>query len=189
MSRVWSYIIIVFGIYGIVTGRAESITNTILDIPESAFNVCMTIVISSCFYLGITKILQECNVIKWVSKKMMKIYGMLFPGLEDEETLEYISMNLTCNMFGLGVASTPVGIKAMKKLKELNGNSNVASNYMITFVTINITMVSLFPISIVAINQSVNSPSPLDFIIVEVLASFITMITTLLVERVIRGVS
>ena len=186
MSRIWCYIIVVFGLYGVVTGRMEDMTSTILDIPTSALNVCVTLVITSCFYLGITKILKECNVIKWISKKMMFVYRCLFPGLEDEETLEYISMNLTCNMLGLGIASTPVGIKAMKKLKELSGNSDVASNYMITFLLVNITIISLFPISVVAIRQSVNSSTPLDFVIVEIISSFITLICTLFIEKVFR---
>ena len=53
-------------------------------------------------------------------------------------------MNLTCNMLGLGMASTPVGIKAMKRLKILNNNNEYASDYMITFLLFNVTIVSLF---------------------------------------------
>ena len=186
MSRIWGYIIVIFGIYGMCTGRVENITNAILEIPKSAFDVCITLVVTSSFYLGITKILQECKVIHWISGKLLCVYKLLFPGLEDEETLEYISMNLTSNMLGLGMASTSVGIKVMKRLKELNGNKTIASNYMITFMVLNITMISIFPMSIVAIRQSVGSSTPLDFIVVEICASFITMITTLVIERLFR---
>jgi len=186
MSKIWSYLIVIFGIYGIVTGRFEELTDMILNIPESTFNVCVTLVITSCFYLGITNILKECNVINWLSRKMRFLYKVLFPGLEDEETLDYISLNLTCNMLGLGLASTPIGIKAMKKLKKLNNNSEYASNYMITFLILNITIISIFPMSIVAIRQSVGSSNPLDFIVVEMCSSFIATIFTLMIERLFR---
>lgn len=186
MTKIWSYIIVVFGLYGIVTGRAEELTSMILDIPSTTFDVCLSLVVTSCFYLGLTSILKECGVIKVISSKMKWLYERLFPGLEDEETLEYISMNLTCNMLGLGVASTPVGIKAIKKLKELNKDSDSASNHMIVFLLLNITIISLFPISIVAIRQSVGSPNPLDFIFIEIIASFVTTIVTLFTERLIR---
>lgn len=186
MSKIWSYIIIVFGIYGILTGREAELTSMMLDIPDAAFDVCLSLVVTSCFYLGITSILKACGVVKWISCSMKGLYKNLFPGLEDEETLEYISMNLTCNMLGLGVASTPVGIKAMKKLKELNGENDKASDYMIVFLLLNITIISLFPISVVAIRQSVGSNTPLDFIVVEIFASCFTTIVTLFVERLIR---
>ena len=188
MSKIWGYIIIMFGLYGLITGRAENITNMILDIPESAFNVCFSLVVTSCFYLGIARILKECGVIKWISNKMKFLYKSLFPGLDDEETLEYISMNLTCNMLGLGMASTPVGIMAMKKLKDIDGNGNEASDYMITFLILNITIISLFPVSVVAIRQGVGSATPLDFILVEICASFITTIFVLFIERLYRKV-
>jgi len=186
MSKIWSYIILIFGLYGILTGRSEQLTSMILDIPKTAFDVCLSLVVTSCFYLGITKILRECGVIGWISNKMKFFYSYLFPGLDDRETLEYISMNLTCNMIGLGAASTPVGIKAMRKLKEINHNSEEASNHMIIFLLLNITIVSLFPISVVAIRQSIGSKTPLDFIPVEICASFITTIVILSVERIVR---
>ena len=186
MAKIWSYIIVIFGLYGICTGRADDLTSMILDIPSTTFDVCLSLVTTSCFYLGLTSILKACGVVKWLSNKMMWLYRRLFPGLEDEETLEYISMNLTCNMLGLGVASTPVGIKAIKRLKELNYNSDRASDYMIVFLLLNITIISFFPISIIAIRQSVGSDNPLDFILVEIIASFITTIVVLCVERLIR---
>ena len=187
MAKIWSYIIVIFGLYGICTGRADDLTSMILDIPSTTFDVCLSLVTTSCFYLGLTSILKACGVVKWLSNKMMWLYRRLFPDLEDEETLEYISMNLTCNMLGLGVASTPVGIKAMKKLKELNQNSDKASDYMIVFLLLNITMISLFPTSVVAIRQGVGSDNPLDFIFIEIIASFITMIVILCVERRVIG--
>ena len=177
----------IFGLYGICTGRAGDLTSMILEIPSTTFDVCLSLVTTSCFYLGLTSILKACGVVKWLSNKMMWLYRRLFPDLEDEETLEYISMNLTCNMLGLGVASTPVGIKAMKKLKELNQNSDKASDYMIVFLLLNITMISLFPTSVVAIRQGVGSDNPLDFIFIEIIASFITMIVILCVERRVIG--
>lgn len=186
MGKAWSFFILIFSLYGILTGRGEELSSSILQLPQETFDLCLVIVTTSCFYCGIMKILQECNVIAHLAKKLQFIFKIITPNLKDKEALECISTNIAANMLGLGFAATPSGLKGMKRLQELNENKEEASDEMITFLVLNTAGVTLFPTTMIAIRQALGSTNPLDFLAISMISSTCSTILGLIMEKLMR---
>jgi spore maturation protein A len=187
MGKIWSWIIILAIIYGIVTGRGSNLANALLDIPLSSFKLSITIVTAACFWSGFLYILLDVGIIDLMAKWLSPFLRIIFPKLKDKEALRYISANIAANMLGLGSASTPSGLKAMKRLQEISPlPKDVASDDMITFLVLNTAGITLIPTTVIAIRQALHANNPTDFIVVGLLATIIATIKGIIFERIIR---
>ena len=83
MNRVWIGIIILSLVYGISTGRVEAISNAILALPMKGFTLCITLVMSACFWTGIMNIMLESGVIGWVAKALDPLLRLIMPNLNE----------------------------------------------------------------------------------------------------------
>src|SRR5699024_12703212 len=105
------------------------------------------------FWLGIMKIAEKANILKGLAKLFRPFIHKLFPELpKDHPAVGYILSNFTANIFGLGSAATPIGLKAMEEMKKLS-KSNVASRSMITFLALNTSSLTLIPTTVIAIRK------------------------------------
>jgi spore maturation protein A len=95
----------------------------------------------------------------------------------------YILSNIIANMFGLGNAATPLGIKAMEQLKELNGGKDYASRSMVTFLAINTSSITLIPTTVIAIRMNYHSASPTEIVVPTLIATIISAICGILIDR------
>ena len=120
MNKIWLIIICFSLIYGIFTGRGEILSNTILNIPSESFNLLITMITAACFWSGIMKIMESVGIVDYIAKKIRPLFTLIMPKLKDEKALNYVSMNIAANIFGLGYAATPSGLKAIKRMQELN---------------------------------------------------------------------
>ena len=109
MSKIWGVIIVGGIIYGLVTGRAEQLSNIILSLPNDAFNLVVTLVVSAAFWSGFMYILQDIGAVNKIAKLLKPVLKKIMPTLDDEYALECISTNIAANMLGLGFAATPGG--------------------------------------------------------------------------------
>ena len=88
----------------------------------------------------------------------------------------YILSNMIANMFGLGNAATPLGIKAMEELKKLNGGKRTASRSMVTFFAINTASITIIPTTVIAIRMNYHSASPTEIVVPTLIATIISAI-------------
>ena len=95
----------------------------------------------------------------------------------------YILSNMIANMFGLGNAATPLGIKAMEELKQLNGGKNSASRSMVTFLAINTASITIIPTTVIAIRMNYNSASPTEIVVPTLIATIISVIGAVMIDR------
>ena len=115
---------------------------------------------------------RGCGLMKKLTKLMSPIIYMLFPDLpKDHIVNEYIASNMVANILGLGWAATPVGLKAMKELKVINGNSREASIDMCTFLIINMSSLQLVPVNIIAYRTQYGSVSPASILAAAIIAT------------------
>jgi spore maturation protein A len=91
--------------------------------------------------------------------------------------------NMIANMFGLGNAATPLGIKAMEELKKLNGGKNSASRSMVTFLAINTASITIIPTTVIAIRMNYKSVSPTDIVVPTLIATLISAIGAVMIDR------
>ena len=111
------------------------------------------------------KIASETSFIKIVVKILRPIIKVLFPEIEEgSELYKQISMNMVANILGLGNAATPLGIKAMKIMKEESGNKDILTNDMAVFIVLNTASIQIIPTTVIAIRNSLNSENPTSII-------------------------
>ena len=183
MNKIWISIFLISIIYGAFTGRVEEMSNAILNVPQETITLLITLVGSACFWSGIVKIMERAGIIKWLCKKIRPLFSLIMPHFKDEETLEYISMNIAANILGLGYGATPSGLKAIKRMQELNtNNKEEATDEMVTFLVLNTAGVTIIPTTVISIRSALGSVNPSDMILLPIIATFTSCVAGLLVD-------
>ena len=131
------------------TGIFTAIMNSTFDSSKTAFEISLGLTGVLALWLGIMKIGENSGLINALAHFLSPVLCRLFPDIPKEHpVLGSIFMNMSANMLGLDNAATPLGLKAMKELQELNPKKDTASNPMIMFLVINTSGLIIIPISI-----------------------------------------
>ena len=170
LNYLWGFMIIIGIIFAAFTGNLSNVTEAALDSAKEAVTLCITMIGVMSFWVGLMKVAERSGIIEGASKKLEPILNFLFPYIpKGHKAREHISTNMIANFFGLGWAATPVGIKAMKELENLEEERRksagavprgVASNEMCTFLILNISSLQLIPMNIVAYRMQYGSTNP-----------------------------
>ena len=161
----------------------------ILSSTKTALDMTLKIFPVLALWLGIAKIAEESGLLKKLSLILSKILKVLFPEIpKNHESLSYISSNIIANMFGLGNAATPFGLKAMTSLQELNKNKDTASRSMITFLVINTSGVTIIPTTIISLRMMYGSNNPTSILLPCIIITFASTIGGLIMDRVLSKV-
>ena len=187
MGKIWAFIIAIASVYALINGRAEQLLDGILSIPEEAFSFLFIVLSSTIFWTGFMYIFKEVGIIGFISLAIKPLFKKIMPNLKDKEAIEYLSMNIAANMFGLGFAATPSGLKGIKRLKKLsNMPEGVASDEMITFLVLNTAGVTLLPTTVISIRKSYGSKTPTDFVLYAIISTFAACVFGLLADKILR---
>ena len=128
----------------------------IFDTAKTGFDISLGLVGVMSLWLGIMKIGEQAGVISLFARAMAPFFSRLFPDIpRGHPAGGSIVMNFSANMLGLDNAATPLGLKAMRELQEINPHKDVASNPMIMFLVLNTAGITLIPTSVIAIRQSI----------------------------------
>lgn len=145
---------------------------------ETAFTISLGLTGVLSLWLGIMKIGEKGGLIDALSRWLSPIFCKLFPDIpKGHPATGSIFMNIAANMLGLDNAATPMGLKAMEQLQELNPRKDTASNPMIMFLVLNTSGLVLIPISIMVYRAQVGAAQPTDIFIPILLATFFATLT------------
>jgi spore maturation protein A len=187
INKIWAIFIIIGIIYSILTNNVGLISQEIIKSTETSLNMITKIFPVMALWLGIMKIAQESGLLKKISKLLSPIIKRIFKEIpENHEAIGLITTNIVANLFGLGNASTPIGLKTMKSLQELNQNKKEASHSMITFLVLNTTGLTIIPTTILSINMMHNKTNPSEIILPCFLASLSATIGGLIIDRILQ---
>ena len=187
MGKIWGGIILIASVYAIIMGRVELLLDGILSIPDESFAFLLIVISSTVFWTGFMYIFKEVGIIDFISLAIKPLFRKIMPNLKDQEAIEYLSMNIAANMFGLGFAATPSGLKGIKRLKELSPMpEGVASDEMITFLVLNTAGVTLIPTTVISIRKSFGSKTPTDFVLFAIISTLCACIFGLLADKILR---
>lgn len=190
MNKIWLGIIVISLIYGLTTGRFEEISSCILALPMEGLSLVCTLVFSACFWSGVMMIMYDSGLIDQVAKALNPFLNFIMPNLKNNDAKKFISMNIAANMFGLGFAATPAGLKAMKELKNVSlEDENTASDEMVTFLILNTAGVTFIPTTVMAIRQSYGAKNPADFIILAIIGTVFSCFVGLTFDFIFRKLS
>lgn len=180
LNYLWAAMIIIGIVYGSITGNIEVVGNAAIDSGKDAVSLCITMLGVVTMWTGIMKIATNCGIIATASRKLSPFITFLFPRLPKNHIVrESITTNFIANIFGLGWAATPAGLKAMKELAALNDNGDNksykwASDEMCTFLVINISSLQLIPINVIAYRSQYGSVNPTGIIVPAIIATTIS---------------
>lgn len=184
INYIWSLFIIIGISYGLISGNYDEINNEIMNSAKMSFEMILTMLPIITLWVGIMTIAKDSGLLDKLSSFLQPILSILFPDIpKKHESLGYISSNIIVNLFGLGNAATPFGLKAMTSLQKLNNNKDTATRSMITFLVLNTSGLSLIPTTVIALRMMHNSNSPFEIISAVILTSLITTIIALIIDR------
>ena len=188
VNTIWYVFIIVGTIYCIITGNLEIINSEILNSAKISFDMIVKMFPVLALWLGIMNIAKVSGLLDKISKKLSPLFSKLFPDIpKGHESIGFITSNVIANIFGLGNAATPFGLKAMKSLQELNTNKEIASRSMITFLVLNTSGLTIIPTTIISLKMMYGSLNPTDIVLPCFLATLMSTIGGLLMDRFLGG--
>lgn len=126
--------------------KLRQVTQAAFDIAEFAVKLALGLVGIMCLWLGLMQVAEKSGLIHTLVKVVQPLLHWLFPGIpKNHPAFGSISMNMAANILGLGNAATPLGIKAMQQLQDLNADKSTASDEMCMFLALNTSSVQLLP--------------------------------------------
>ena len=189
MNYLWAGMLLLGIVYGSLRGRMPDITEAALASSKEAISLCITLMGAMCFWVGMMKIAEKSGLLSALAKKLEPMLLFLFPAIRKEKKAkEYIATNIIANIFGLGWAATPAGLKAMKELQKCSGEpAGVASREMCTFLIINISSLQLIPVNMIAYRSQYGSANPALIVGPGILATFISTVAAVIFCLVALG--
>lgn len=199
MNYLWAFMILIGIVYAAFNGTLPDVTNAALDSSKEAVTLCITMMGVMSFWVGLMRIAENSGIIAGLAARMKPILRFLFPHLPQEHIAnEYIAANMIANIFGLGWAATPAGLKAMEALQEINlaecrreGTTkhrapDIATDEMCTFLIINISSLQLIPVNIIAYRGQYGSVNPAAIVGPALLATTCSTLAAVIFCRIKR---
>ena len=166
------------------------IINSTFSSSKTAFEISLGLTGVLSLWLGIMKIGEKGGVIAMFSRLLSPIFSKLFPDIpKGHPVTGSIFMNLAANMLGLDNAATPLGLKAMEGLQELNPKKDSASNPMIMFLVLNTSGLTLIPISIMVYRAQMGAAQPTDVFVPILLATFFSTLAGIITVSIYQRIN
>ncbi len=183
VNLIWVFLAVSGIIYAGFNGTMSEVNLAIFKTLDDSVMITLSLTGVLVFWLGLMKIAEEAGLLEGLARLFRPFVRRIFPDIPKEDpALGYILSNMTANIFGLGNAATPMGLKAMKELKRLS-NSDQASRSMITFLAINTSSLTLIPTTVIAIRMKYGSHDPTSIVGATIIATIISTAAALIIDR------
>ncbi|MFC3882772.1 nucleoside recognition domain-containing protein [Bacillus songklensis] len=184
VNIIWVLLTIIGIGFAIINGRIEEVNKAVFQGASEAVTLSIGLISVLVFWLGMMNVAQQAGLLDKLAWLFRPVVTRLFPDIpKDHPAMGYILSNMMANMFGLGNAATPLGLKAMEQLKKLNGDKDEASRSMITFLAINTSSLTLIPTTIIAIRITYESSNPAEIIGTTLIATICSTLGAILLDR------
>lgn len=188
MNIIWFALISVSVVFAVINGRLDAYTTALFDASKLTVETCLYLLGIVSLWLGLTKILEDSGLIYKLSHVFRPVIVRLFRNIpQDHPSVTSITLNLLANLFGLGNAATPLGIRAMKDLQTLNREPDTITFEMMLFVVINTSSLQLIPFTVIGLLSSYGSAAPTAIVLPTIIATFISTVTAVSVLFLFRG--
>lgn len=197
LNYIWVAFFIIAFVMGLVQlcfmGNTEvfpAMMTSTFESSKTAFEISLGLTGTLSLWLGIMKIGEKGGVINVLSRLLSPVFCKLFPDIPKGHPVTGSTfMNLAANMLGLDNAATPLGLKAMEGMQELNQKKDTASNSMIMFLVLNTSGLTLIPISILVYRAQMGAAQPTDIFIPILLATFFSTITGIVITCLFQKIN
>lgn len=163
LNYIWAAMVIFSVISAAFSGGTEALSSAIISSASDAVTLCIRLGGTICLWGGLMEIAEASGLTGAVCRALSPFLKIVFPKMDMKgKTARAISMNVTANLLGLGNAATPLGLEAMKRLQEENGEKDRASADMMKFVVMNSAAFHLIPTTVAALRQDYGCENPFD---------------------------
>lgn len=174
LNVIWM-ILMAFGVaVAAVGGKAGAVTDAAFGAGKLAIETIIGLAGLMALWMGLMKIAEKSGMMEGLAWLLRPVVRILFPSVpKDHPAIGAMLMNISANMLGLGSAATPLGLKAMQELQELNEDKETASEAMCTFLTLNTSSITLIPGTIIALRAASGSVNPSEVVGATLVASVV----------------
>ena len=172
------------------TGVFPAIMNSTFDTAKTAFEISLGLTGVLSLWMGIMKIGERGGLVNALARGLAPIFNRIFPDIpEGHPVTGTMFMNVAANMLGLDNAATPMGLKAMQELQELNPKKDTASNPMIMFLVLNTSGLTLIPMSVLLYRTQLGAAQPTDVFIPILIATTVSTIAGLIITSIYQRIN
>ncbi|MDO9256068.1 MAG: nucleoside recognition domain-containing protein [Bacteroidales bacterium] len=197
LNYIWIAFFIIAFIVGLIrliffgdTGIFPLMMNGTFDMAKTGFEISIGLTGVMTLWMGLMKVGETGGIIGLMSKAVGPLFRRLFPEIpKDHPAIGSMMMNIAANMLGLDNAATPLGLKAMTQLQEINKDKDTASNSMIMFLVLNASGLTIIPISIMVFRTQAGAADPSDVFIPILLATFCSTLTGIIVVSLYQRIN
>lgn len=214
MNYLWGFMIVLGIVYAAITGTLPEVTQAAVDSSKEAVTLCITMIGVMSLWMGLMRIAEKGGIIRSAVKCLKPFLRFLFPGIPKNHLAnQYIAENFIANVFGLGWAATPAGIRAVEELEKLEeerreGTSEnvsdknygrrrkkggvyavpkgTASNEMCTFLILNISSLQLIPVNMIAYRSQYGSVNPAAIVGPAIVATMVSTLVAIMFCKIIE---
>ncbi|ACL69935.1 nucleoside recognition domain-containing protein [Halothermothrix orenii] len=187
VNIIWSLLIFTGFMMAAFTGNMDKLTDAIFKGASESIDILIKLIGPMSLWLGIMNIAKKSGLVEQLGKLLKPIISYFFPGVPEEHPASgAIILNITANMLGLGNSATPLGIKAMQELQELNNYKSKASPAMCTLLALNTSSITLIPSTVVSLRTALGSTNPEIIVATTIFATTVSTITALILDKVFR---
>ncbi len=151
--------------FGLINGKAGEMSAAVLDGAGEAVMLAFSLCGIMCFWCGLMRVAEKAGIVEWLSRLLSPVLSLLFRGLKKGgRAMQLISMNITANILGLGNASTPLGISAMKAIAEEENAAETATDNMIMLTVLNTASLQIVPATAAALRAAAGAERPMEIL-------------------------
>lgn len=167
-----------------------AIMNSTFENAKTGFELSLGLTGVMTLWLGLMKVGEKGGVVRLLSRAVGPFFEKLFPEIPKNHPVNgSIMMNLAANMLGLDNAATPMGLKAMEQLQELNPKKDTASNAMIMFLVLNTSGLTLIPISVMVYRAQLGAANPSDIFLPILLSTFFSTLAGIIAVSIFQKIN
>lgn len=186
LNYIWFGLMAIALIFAAFNNTADQVTKGAIDSAKTAVEISIGLVGVMTLWLGIMKIAEAAGLVSLIARAMSPVMRFLFPDIPREHpAMGAMVMSLAATFLGLNNAATPLGLKAMEEMQELNREKETASNAMVMFLGLNTVGIQLIPATVIAILAAAGSTNPTAIIPTTLMATIVGAIVAVIITPIL----
>jgi spore maturation protein A len=187
LNYIWFALMAIALFVAAFNGTAAAVTKGAVDSARTAVEIALGLIGIMTLWLGIMRIAEKAGLISLLGRALRPFSRLLFPEIPpDHPAVGAMILNIAANMLGLSNAATPLGIKAMEELQELNPQKETASNAMVTFMTLNTGGVQFIPATIIGVLAAAGAKNPTAIISTTIIATLCGTVAAVTTAKILQ---
>jgi spore maturation protein A len=178
MNYLWVAFVVLSVIAGGVTGTISDVLDNIFDFSATAVEIALGLTGTMAFFCGLMNVMEKAGLCEKLGKALYPAMRLLFPEVPaDHPANSAMALYFAANIMGIGNASTPFGLKAMKELQTLNPTKGIATNAQCMLMAISTTSITLIPVTAIALRAGIQTSGAAEIIAPVIIATTISTVT------------